>query len=481
MGNGGHLVLNNGTDCDWHLVGGSLASYQMEKWQFPSTIKAGTSEKIYIEWGQTHTNSYGWPTSTNRSDDNGSVKYSCDGHVFKLYGRNEHLAITSEGDFPRYFERGTKLDLGWRHDGEVSFTLCGTSEVDHYWASSLGTALNLLYDQRQIIRYKTLTEICIPGTHDSGMSEISSPTLGAKEANVATQSKSMIEQLKLGARYFDIRPVLGGREFYTGHYSTISKDDLSWYYREALTAIGINGNKIILGARGQSIKSIVRDINAFTNHKAVREEAVILELTEGMNSNSSGSVDVDLSENDWRQLVEELLKIDFLYRGAANPLKIDLDSLLFKNPTAAIIILLPKSIYKIVKGIFGSNLPNGFQQANLYDKYSDDNDVGSMVRDQVNKMENEFGNQDFCKLSWTLTQSTTNAVTSYLTGVDSIGVLASKANEKLAGGFFNQVSTTSNSYPNVISIDYLDNLDCAQMSFAVNVKRRKLNKSKANP
>ncbi|WP_224244333.1 hypothetical protein [Hyalangium gracile] len=74
-------------------------------------------------------------------------------------------------------------------------------------------------------------------THDSGMSTLSSGTAFANAGNVITQTTSIFGQLTLGARYFDIRPVISGGQFSTGHYGHVDQINssdaacflLSWY------------------------------------------------------------------------------------------------------------------------------------------------------------------------------------------------------------------------------------------------------------
>jgi hypothetical protein len=51
-----------------------------------------------------------------------------------------------------------------------------------------------------------------------GMSEDNGGTLLVSDANVKTQTLNIQQQLEQGIRYFDIRPVVDGGEWFTGHY-----------------------------------------------------------------------------------------------------------------------------------------------------------------------------------------------------------------------------------------------------------------------
>ncbi len=53
-----------------------------------------------------------------------------------------------------------------------------------------------------------LSSVCMPATHDSGMSQLSISTSGSDACNTQTQYETILQQLQSGARYFDFRPAL---------------------------------------------------------------------------------------------------------------------------------------------------------------------------------------------------------------------------------------------------------------------------------
>ena len=70
---------------------------------------------------------------------------------------------------------------------------------------------------------RSLRQICLPESHDSGMGLLTTHTIGVDTNNTVTQWHSIGEQLGFGIRMFDLRPAIieinGTPEYYTGHYS----------------------------------------------------------------------------------------------------------------------------------------------------------------------------------------------------------------------------------------------------------------------
>jgi hypothetical protein len=120
---------------------------------------------------------------------------------------------------------------------------------------------------------RTLRRLCMPGSHDSGMSTIGTCTFFGNADVTQTQTQGILGQLQWGARVFDIRPVISDGTFVTGHYSFI-------------TAF-----KDMQGCNGQSIADIITDINSFTS---VAAELIILGL--------GGDMNTDVGEPNYRPL-----------------------------------------------------------------------------------------------------------------------------------------------------------------------------------
>jgi hypothetical protein len=101
---------------------------------------------------------------------------------------------------------------------------------------------------------RQLHKICFPGSHDAGSWYMGYSSGFGTESNTITQTKSILGQLELGARWFDIRPALTSPgtgqppgEWACGHF-TATNDWLGWQ-----------------GANGQLIREVVDDVNRFTD------------------------------------------------------------------------------------------------------------------------------------------------------------------------------------------------------------------------
>jgi hypothetical protein len=303
MGMGGYLALINATPYEWDLAGPPISS-GMNGWDsaFPASIQPTAAAMIYVEFED--------PSAT------ANATYLFGDQVFEVrasgsYADSDdfkpHLQIQT------YFDTnpdGTTLDLGWNHgyptdffgntlnpsgNGCVTFILsmdpAGNlhSGADENWSTWMQANLETLGG-------RALRQLCMPGTHDSGMSQIGTCTFDGNADNTKTQTQGILEQLKRGARYFDIRPVISAGIFVTGHYSYIP-------------ALGSTQ-----GCNGQSIADIISDINSFTS---VEAELIILSLSGDMNTDVGEPNYRSLDQGEWNSLIQKLQGINALYLGPA--------------------------------------------------------------------------------------------------------------------------------------------------------------------
>jgi hypothetical protein len=311
-----------------------------------------------------------------------------------------------------------------------------------------------------------LRELCIPGTHDAGMSLLDGGTAGSTAENTKTQTLSILNQLHCGSRYFDIRPVISGGHFKTGHYSLIEKAGIRTWQ----------------GSNGQSIQSIINDVNNFTDHAA---ELVILDLSHDLNTDVGNASYSPLTQHDWDRLLSELSGLHHLYEappGTTDLTRLKLRDFIGEQRSAVVVIVEPSQ-----EGIGLGPLANkGFytsKQFAIYNSYSNSNNLNHMVNDQLTKMRQQRTGPDsgYFLLSWTLTQDTGQTIVGALPGVvgDVVGVfdhgihksildLANEANAQL----FDQLlpACSRNCYPNIIYIDNFCSGDVAAMALAVNCK-----------
>jgi hypothetical protein len=290
----------------------------------------------------------------------------------------------------------------------------------------------------------------MPGSHDAGMSVYTSGTPFAHECNTLTQTEPIRKQLECGARYFDIRPVISAGKYYTGHYGHVM--NTTWQ-----------------GSNGQSIESIVNEVNDFT---AKHKEIVILNLCNTLNTDVGNNSYRPFTQTEWDKLFEQLSKLQYLFMWDDITENSDLTTLrvdeFISNSSSVLLIVDEENVQ------LGKYSGKGFfQQKNfrVYNKYSNSNSVENMSADQLQKMRafNRKSTDFSCfLLSWTLTQSEAEAANCYLPFTKSILDLANKANERMVGLVYNEVNSTH--YPNILYMDKVADHIGVVLSCAINDK-----------
>ncbi|KAF7557532.1 hypothetical protein G7Z17_g512 [Cylindrodendrum hubeiense] len=442
MGEGGSLTLVNGTPYRWRRV--QQDNYQMHSWNFPEGIEPSTVPNTYIEFNQ--------GVFTTRSDTSGSVTYALEGTdaSFRIHIRDKpsNIWIELNGLEATNNPRGSEIKLGWRHDGTVNFVLSGKHGSFH----TSNPPMDWMQQNRTTLGQRPLSQICILGTHDSGMSFVSHTDApgGIIDDYVLCQSTSVLGQLAHGSRYFDIRPQYSGGQLWTGHYS---------------------GK---LGGRGESLSSIISAVNQFTQQCA---ELVILRFSHTLQTDADNWR--DFNNDEWRSLMNELLKIEHLYvvqdKSKADDLSLlKLDDFIGNGKAAVVCVMDNEGLE------FGDFAEKGFYkptQLNIRDEYSDKDDAVVMVNDQLNKMKGHMSANEkrLSLLSWTLTQqmpswngNVLDLVTKVTAFLKPIRQLAYTCNKELFTRLLPEVGDKS--FPNVVYIDYLDSQDYLALIIAINDK-----------
>ncbi|EKM58286.1 uncharacterized protein PHACADRAFT_90426 [Phanerochaete carnosa HHB-10118-sp] len=435
MGEGGNVVLINGTPYDW--VKTNEHSYQMEVWSFPDVIPAGQMRLVHVEWKE--------GVLVRESDDAGEASYVLQGtsRTFQLQARAPHgkynLQVYYDGISTANNARGSVVKLGWKHDGDVVFILSGRDGC----FSSTNPPSDWMHRNLSTLGNRQLRQICIPGSHDSGMSIVDGKTPLANENNVITQTASIATQLFLGGRYFDTRPVIASGQFKTGHYSGI--EVLGWQ-----------------GADGQNFAQIIEEINAYT---AENKELVVLNLSHDRNTDH-GREFKPFTQEEWDRLFEQLSALDHLY-VAPDPEKVDLTRLTLNDfigrGEAAVVVIVQPDAPDIA---LGDNAQRGFyfyKQFDAYNSYADKDRLEGMIQDQLEKMRavRTGPNAQLFLLSWTLTQAVQDIVSD-----GRILTLAEEANPAL----FRHLPSAVNSqtFPNILYIDDFSHSDITALAMAIN-------------
>jgi hypothetical protein len=455
MGQGGFVVVANGTESDWRLSGHH--SYQMAGWNWPDLIPAWGKATVYVEWTESIT--------AHVHDDGGEAEYTIQTTGEKL----EFQARWPSGSDRRiqmYFKttpvngqtQGTTVSLGWSHDGFMSFVLTGkrggyyATPVPQNWAwiNEINTAWPMQPE-------RTLRTMVVPASHDSGMSSYGSHTAFAFPCNTKTQTKSIHDQLVQGVRFFDVRPVISGGDYYTGHYSNL--------------------NHITdQGANGQSIDSVVNDVNTFMD---ATPDLVILRISSDLNTDAPNGEYKPFNQAQYLGLLDRLSKLRHPY--VADPevtdfTQVPISSFVGQNRGSVLVFCKPDTP--------GVMVPNNmapmyyFDMFPLYDQYAGTNNLGQMQNDQIKKMGQVKTSADprFFVLSWALTQDGDQATSCFIEpdGPDdkSIISLAGQANPTLYDKLWTTIQPPV--YPNVVNEDNITDTTNLGLALAINYKLSKV-------
>jgi hypothetical protein len=304
-----------------------------------------------------------------------------------------------------------------------------------------------------------LSSVCMPGTHDSGMGQITASTDGSNACNTQTQTGTILDQLKKGARYFDLRPCLWGglSGFYLCHYSN-----------EPLLGV--------FGSAGQPLASALQDVVTFFEQTQGTQELVILKFSHfGELAPTLGVWGYAPMSNDtFADLVAEVQTTLGSYLLTAPNANVNLNQQKMENLSGhgnrAVAVFdlgqqnegdFPYSMVDTTTGIFGyrdymTNPPTGVTpNMVVYDSYAKSDDVQTMINDQKSKFVNYAPDikQSFL-LSWTLTLDTGDLVD----GSPCISDLAAEANPLLTTHIDQWIKVgiiTTTKKPNVLLIDFI--------------------------
>jgi hypothetical protein len=381
---------------------------------------------VYVEFG----------TKGHIRDDAGEAYYNIAGtsNKFSVLARMPYdyeLTISLDNMSTEQSPKGSKVGLGFRHNAAVNWIM-STDEAGRWWSNS-GTYTDWMQQSMGSLGNRTLKHICMPGSHDAGMSVFKPGTFGANFANTQTQYLDFYHQLMAGSRFFDLRPVISKGQWVAGHYSSIEG--------------------VWLGGNGQSIREIMQQINDFTKE---HKELVIINLSHTLDTDNKYK---DLTQDQWNKLSDELKAINNRFTLPASTSTVDLTSkplgdFITDRASVLIIAQLPAGITLstyATQGFYSSaNFP-------MYDSYSNSNSLVSMQADQLTKLRQNRNivpdptqrKEIFHLLSWTLTQQAEDV----LNPKRAILNLAADAMGPLVSEAWNAFSPQS--FPNVLYVDAL--------------------------
>ena len=139
-------------------------------------------------------------------------------HSFEVQAHSSDgykLQVVLQSIATRGNPKGSIIWLGWKRNGSVCFILSGTEGQ----FTSTKPPIAWMQSNLSTLGPRLLRQLCIPGSHNSGMSSSSSGTV--INHWIITQRCPISSQLKLGVRYLDFQPIISGGYFVSGYYSDL--------------------------------------------------------------------------------------------------------------------------------------------------------------------------------------------------------------------------------------------------------------------
>lgn len=274
---------------------------------------------------------------------------------------------------------------------------------------------------------RTLDQLVMPGSHDTGMSQLShcAPPVGT-EPYTKTQSGSMEDQLVSGARYFDIR--------------------VDYDYDELVTYHRTDG----WGCNGLSLTDVLEQTKAFLT--AHTTETAILKFSHIRDYDRHDPASTKQRINDLLNTYSGLLYTN-------TQADINLAKVRLGDTRGKMILVFDYSEFITPSaGRFryqdSDTAPSGSTNIVVFDEYSNTDNYDTMKEDQLAKW-NAHGGLDmgyFFLLSWTLTATSVSS--------PSIQNLANEANSNLPGVLYDQILGSGISKPNIVYVDFVDSTVC---------------------
>lgn len=152
-----------------------------------------------------------------------------------------------------------------------------------------------------LLSKRSLRQLCVPGSHDAGMSFSNWAAPLVNDWNTLTQSGNVLDQLRSGSRFFDLRPFVAS----TVWHQNIPAETFYTYHGDNLAAFAL----------GESLESIVEGLNQFTVASSLPlNEFVILNFSHDRVVQSLGITASDASNFDqkhWVALAEALKRLNY--------------------------------------------------------------------------------------------------------------------------------------------------------------------------
>ena len=326
----------------------------------------------------------------------------------------------------------------------------GYSDWMHYFNSETGN-----FFQRK------LSQVCLPGAHDAGMSVLTKSTSLSSVCNTQTQEHTIGGQLSRGVRYFDLRPAVWSsseQTIYMGHFSS----HLGYEF----------------GSIGQKLSDVLNEVASFMAGDTNGEEVVILKFSHFVSQDESGFTN-SLLTTFITQLKNTLG--NYMYTNSDSNINlggVTLQSII--NSGKRVICLLTaadtpddghtfsnsqlNAQINPSQGLFSFGDNNSSANYRLFDSYAADHDYDDMVSNQVEKWEDfSRSNNSMFLFSYTLT-STSGGITN-----DCVLEMAEEANPVLMANLaYYKTHNNISQMPNILYIDKVSSQHPVKSALYVN-------------
>ncbi|KAL2856424.1 PLC-like phosphodiesterase [Aspergillus pseudoustus] len=414
-------------------------SYQMDTFNW-GDIPSGRSRQNIVH--------YTTRAGANPVDTNGEAYYTID-------GTSGRFVIRATTHIPDRYPRRTIIDLSSMGLGqreyldprpEVPVTLVITGSAHHGFIASLthgpGNWMRQIYDT---IKDRPLQHIVMPGTHDSGMSTISGKIVSiGSEENTQTQGLNIYDQLRVGARWFDLRII-------SVHQSNTADYDF-W-----VAHVNDENADVPVGNTGESLADIVSEINRFTSENPGEIIFFRVRYLVGLRRVPlGGPIDWDnaITNNFFsklRAINNRCANLDTSVQFQRQPASYFMDR---NNGAGCVIFLLDGG--NLQNGVPRASVADGIYaagQMSVHDNWSNLPTTQPMAENQIqvwsgiNRVE-PFTNDEFLISQWLVSA---DALQTTALSIQNIAIMPTNPSLYWAG--INAMSPTN--WPNVLLVDYI--------------------------
>ncbi|KAI8628714.1 PLC-like phosphodiesterase [Xylariaceae sp. FL1651] len=446
MGQGGYINLTNGTPYRWKQDG--RGSDRMNSAYLPDYVNPFTSSRHYLEFDGSLVGKppQAWAkykiegTSTefelklNRLPGYANFCVIMNTQTLLTEPANKVLdnGFAQNGHVEEYYFNGTTVMISGV-EGALSVS-SNSSNIGPWMSRSLG-----------YLGGRKLRQICMPGTHNSGVSKVTSktnpnpliPNALIPDEALSCQYGSIWDQLNCGVRAFDIRPAyVKGMGYVTGHYEASKK----------------------VGGSGQSIRDVVNNVNDFLR---VNPELVLLNISHAYDLNRGFDT---FCKSNWDEVLSELDHLEHRFVASPDQNLADVTLNTFIGHGRGAVVL----VFDIERptGYLGDREGKGYfykDRMVMLDQYTDSMSPEKIMEDQFRKLRENRSSPDseMFLLSWAQTQKEWYDCIKDLRHLGRSAMIPRLGSELLS-------QCTAKTYPNILSVDGVKGTAAVTAAIAIN-------------